>query len=233
MLINGSPKVNSPAIHPQEDLVQVPRLPSSCLSAPQRFCEERPELLGPTPHLFVRHPGPSFGQEFLYVTMAQRKAVVQPDRIADDLCWESIPMKVAGAITPVFVTLVLLGKGGQAWHAGVTLPSRSSTCFGRRKSGRHSSAEQARYSRDTQGTTLRSVEIVCGKDCPLRSALAPDKRRGTTMFIVAYPRLCHPRTLRGRYSGQLRIARAVTRDVPPGRPVSDRSDGPGIDVKLL
>jgi hypothetical protein len=46
VLINGSPEIDSPPVHPEKYLIQVPRLPPSCLLAAQLFGNERPELIG-------------------------------------------------------------------------------------------------------------------------------------------------------------------------------------------
>jgi hypothetical protein len=44
-----------------------------------------PELATPLPDGFVRHNDPTNEQEFFHITMAQRKAKIQPDGVADDL----------------------------------------------------------------------------------------------------------------------------------------------------
>jgi hypothetical protein len=70
MLIHRSPQVHPPAPHAQEDLVQVPRLPGSCLLAPQIPGKESAELDCPAAHHLVGDYDPALGQKFLNIPMA-------------------------------------------------------------------------------------------------------------------------------------------------------------------
>jgi hypothetical protein len=53
MLVDGPPQVHSPAVHPEEDLIQVPRLAAVHLPAPQVFSEEGAELVRPRSYGFI------------------------------------------------------------------------------------------------------------------------------------------------------------------------------------
>jgi hypothetical protein len=44
----------------------------------------------PAPHCFIRDIEPSFGQEFLDVSITQGKAEIQPDGVLDDLGREAM-----------------------------------------------------------------------------------------------------------------------------------------------
>lgn len=78
MLVDGSPQVDALAIHPQEHLIQVPRLPAVRLPTPKLLREARPERVGPAANRFVGDLDPMLSQPFFPIAVAERKAIVQP-----------------------------------------------------------------------------------------------------------------------------------------------------------
>ncbi len=81
---------------------EVLRLASSIrqgtVTASQVLREERAELDGPAPHGLVGDLDSALSQQLLHVAMAERKAVVEPDRVRDDLRWKAVPVEVARAV---------------------------------------------------------------------------------------------------------------------------------------
>jgi hypothetical protein len=54
------------------------------------------EFQYPAPHRFTRDVEPSFGQEFLDVSITQREAEIQPDGVFDDLGREAVAAVAEG-----------------------------------------------------------------------------------------------------------------------------------------
>jgi hypothetical protein len=68
-----------------------------------RFREERPKLVGPAAYRLVRDLDAALSQQllgegFFPVTVAEGKALVQPDRVRDDIRREAMAVEVARAI---------------------------------------------------------------------------------------------------------------------------------------
>jgi hypothetical protein len=62
MLVYRTPEIDPSAVHPQEHLIEVPRLAGSNFPAPQFLGEERAELYSPASHRFVGNLDASLGQ---------------------------------------------------------------------------------------------------------------------------------------------------------------------------
>ena len=73
-----------------EELIQVPRVAQSPFSPLQPAAVLRAELLAPLPDGFVGDGDSTLRQEVLDVAEAKAESVVEPDRVADDLAWESV-----------------------------------------------------------------------------------------------------------------------------------------------
>jgi hypothetical protein len=68
------------------------------LPSAQLFREERSELDRPAPHCLVGDLDPALGQQLLDISVAQKEAVVEPDRLGDHVGWVAMPMVAAGAV---------------------------------------------------------------------------------------------------------------------------------------
>ena len=55
-----------------------------------------PELPAPIAHGFVRQQDPAFGHELFDIPIAQAKAEIQPDAMADDLRWKPMALMQVG-----------------------------------------------------------------------------------------------------------------------------------------
>ena len=89
-LIDGPPKVLSPAIDRDEDFVQKPRITESTLSSLQALGVVRTELCAPLPNGFVRHGDSSFGKQIFDISEAHAESMVEPDGMTNDLGRESM-----------------------------------------------------------------------------------------------------------------------------------------------
>jgi hypothetical protein len=88
--IDGTPEIHFTATDRDEHLVQVPcgiGLRSPGTKAPRVAQTERCD---PSPNGLVRYIDPTLGQQFLDVTVAQREAEIDPDRVLNDLGWKAI-----------------------------------------------------------------------------------------------------------------------------------------------
>jgi hypothetical protein len=74
----------------QKHLVQMPLVPGARPAATELVGIALPELSTPLSDGLVRHDNTAFKQEFLDVTVREAKAVVEPDRVADDLAREAV-----------------------------------------------------------------------------------------------------------------------------------------------
>src|SRR5215471_4636503 len=72
------------ASDPNHHLVEVPAIAGPRTAAAKPSRDHRAEFQHPTPDGFVGDVEPPLGEEFLDVTIAQREAQVEPDRMLDD-----------------------------------------------------------------------------------------------------------------------------------------------------
>jgi len=77
----------------QEDLVEVPLITWPRKPATELIRVLLAKLTAPFADRFVRHDHTTDEQQFFHVAVAERKAEIQPDGVADDLSWE--PMMCA------------------------------------------------------------------------------------------------------------------------------------------
>src|SRR5271166_345748 len=89
--VDGSPKVDHPAVNFQIDLVQMPSRmrPQAALSQVGR--NRRSEMVHPTPNGLVSHRHSAFGQQILDVAQTESESEVEPYRLVNDLRRETIP----------------------------------------------------------------------------------------------------------------------------------------------
>src|SRR4051812_36594351 len=74
----------------QAHLVEVPFVSRAWQPAPDLVGEGLAELARPLPHAFMAHVDAAGRQHLFYHAQAQRKAEVEPDRVADDLAWKAV-----------------------------------------------------------------------------------------------------------------------------------------------
>src|SRR5215210_6588297 len=67
------------------NFVEVPRVSGTGQPAPDLVGERLAELEPPLPYGFVADRNAAYGEDLIHMPQAQRKAEVEPDRMADDL----------------------------------------------------------------------------------------------------------------------------------------------------
>ena len=72
------------ASDPNNHLVQMPSIARARAATPQPPRDQRAELQHPAPDGFVGDIEPTLGQQILDVSVAEREAQVEPDRMLDD-----------------------------------------------------------------------------------------------------------------------------------------------------
>ena len=83
-VIDGTPEIHPPAGNPNHHFIQVPSIAWAGAAPPQPPRDHRAELQHPAPDGFVGNVEPALGEEILDVSVAERKAQVEPDRMLDD-----------------------------------------------------------------------------------------------------------------------------------------------------
>jgi hypothetical protein len=73
-----------------DDLIEMPSVPGTSSAAADPIGELSAELLGPAPHRLVADLNSAGRQHLFNHAQAERKAEVQPDRVADHLGWETV-----------------------------------------------------------------------------------------------------------------------------------------------
>ncbi len=84
VLIHRAPKVVLLAVQPDEDLVQMPRIPGPRPVSAQSPGEFGAELAAPMADAFVRDHHTTFGEDDVDVPQAQAEKVIQPHCVTDD-----------------------------------------------------------------------------------------------------------------------------------------------------
>ena len=90
VLIDTTPQILLQPVDSNKDLIQVPVVAEPALSLLQFPRLVRTEFLTPLPDRFIGHDDSPLGEKILDISKAQAKAMVSPDRIADDLARETI-----------------------------------------------------------------------------------------------------------------------------------------------
>jgi hypothetical protein len=94
ILIHCPPQVLTAPLDGQKHFVQVPLVPRPGRPATQCIGVRLPKLATPIAHRFICEDDAALGHQLFDVAIAQTKAELQPDRIADDLSRE--PMTLVG-----------------------------------------------------------------------------------------------------------------------------------------
>src|SRR5262247_698156 len=90
VLIYRPPEIMACATNRQEDLIQVSLVPGLSPAVAQLIGIRLPELLAPLPDRFIGHDDATSEQELFHVAVAETKAEVQPDAMANDFRWKSV-----------------------------------------------------------------------------------------------------------------------------------------------
>ena len=96
VLINGAPQEVQLALDPNEHFIEVPLVTRPGSPPPHLVGEARTELLTPLPDALVRDDHTAFAQQQFDVPKAQTEYVVQPNRVADQLSWETVAIVWVG-----------------------------------------------------------------------------------------------------------------------------------------
>jgi hypothetical protein len=81
-----------------KEFVQVPGIAQPSLSAPEPTGIRRTERPTPLSDRLVGHGDAPLGEEIFGISEAQTEPVVQPDRVTDDLGWESVAVVAGGTV---------------------------------------------------------------------------------------------------------------------------------------
>jgi hypothetical protein len=92
VLVDGAPQVVALAMDGEKDLIQVPCVARSGTPAAQLVGIGLPKLSTPIPHRFIGQDDAAFGHELFDVPVAEAKAKVEPDTMADNLCREPMTL---------------------------------------------------------------------------------------------------------------------------------------------
>ena len=100
VLIHGAPQVMALPIDRQKHLVEVPLVPWLGASTLQLIGVLLPKLATPLADGFMGEVDPAFEQQLLYITVAQREAIVEPDSVGSNIRLESLPFIGVPAPSP-------------------------------------------------------------------------------------------------------------------------------------
>jgi hypothetical protein len=93
VLIYSPPQPVSNAVHGRTHLIEMPPGTPTGFPVAQVFSEQRAELDGPFAEGLVTDLDAALVKQFLNVSVTQRKAVVQPDRVLDDGHGEAVAVR--------------------------------------------------------------------------------------------------------------------------------------------
>ena len=89
ILVNRPPQVLRPALHPHEQLIEIPRISLAAPPPPQPSRILQLERQAPLADRLVRDVDAALGEEVLDVPKTEAEPVVQPHRVTDDFRRES------------------------------------------------------------------------------------------------------------------------------------------------
>src|SRR5262245_52784830 len=96
VLVDRAPEVMTLTINREKYLSQVPLVPWLGASVLQLIRVALPKLQTPLPDGLMGDIDATLEQDLLYVTVAQRKAIIEPDAMADDLAGEAMVLVALG-----------------------------------------------------------------------------------------------------------------------------------------
>ena len=94
ILVDGPPEILTAALNIHEQLVQIPGVAQSSAPMPEPPSVGGTKGLTPVPNRFVRHRDTPLGQQVLGIAKTETEAMVEPDRVTDDLGWEAVAVVV-------------------------------------------------------------------------------------------------------------------------------------------
>ena len=97
VLIHRTPKIMLLAIDFHEDFVQIPGITEASLFLLQAPCIVGSEFPAPSPDGFVRNNDAALGQKVFHIAETQTKAMIDPNRIADDFRRETVSV-ITGSV---------------------------------------------------------------------------------------------------------------------------------------
>src|SRR5437764_14658130 len=84
LVIDGAPQVHPLAGDANHHLIEVPPVARSWAAPSKPAGKPGPELQNPPPHRFIGNLQAAFGEELLYIPVAQCEPEIKPDRVLDD-----------------------------------------------------------------------------------------------------------------------------------------------------
>src|SRR5262252_82276 len=96
VLVDSAPKVMALPVDGQEHLVEVPFVAWLGAATLQPIRIILPKLQTPLADGLVGHVDAALEQEFLYITVAQREAIVEPDPVTDDFTGKAVVLIAVG-----------------------------------------------------------------------------------------------------------------------------------------
>ena len=91
ILIDGTLQIEMLTSDFDEELIYMPDVAEPPLFAPQIASIGRTELQTPISNCLVRNTDASLSKQVFDISKAQREPMVQPDGMADDFSWETMP----------------------------------------------------------------------------------------------------------------------------------------------
>src|SRR5262249_8857857 len=96
VLVDSAPEVMALPVDGQEHLVEVPFVAWLGAATLQPIRIILPKLQTPLADGLVGHVDAALEQEFLYITVAQREAIVEPDPVTDDFTGKAVVLIAVG-----------------------------------------------------------------------------------------------------------------------------------------
>ena len=96
-MTEAPPQILLATLDRDEQLVEMPGVSHLTASAPQPPRVDRTEPLAPLPNRLVGDRHASLREEIFSIAEAEAESMVEPDRVADDVGWESISV-IAGCL---------------------------------------------------------------------------------------------------------------------------------------
>src|SRR5262249_37055369 len=96
VLVDSTPQGVPFAIDREKDLIEMPFVPWLGASTLQLIGVVLPKLQTPLADGLMSHVDAALAQEFLYVAVAQREAIIQPDAMADDFAGKAVVLIAFG-----------------------------------------------------------------------------------------------------------------------------------------
>ena len=109
VLVYCAPQILLATLDRDEHLLEMPSVSHPTAPAPQLPGVDRTEPLAPLPNRLVGDRHASLREEIFSIAEAETESIVEPDRDADDVGWESISV-IAGRLTPHRPTLPLVAS---------------------------------------------------------------------------------------------------------------------------